>query len=151
MGGAASSWMLDVLGKKMMERDFKPAFAIKHQQKDLAIVLKSARQKGVPLPGTALVQTSNSTASASSTTGNNVVSGAPIGSPNKATSSRRVSWRARSFDTAAMIRTIASTNRAAEARAALMTSPARSLRSEARGAKVLRSGAHPRAQISNRP
>ena len=55
MGGAASSWMLDVLGKKMMERDFKPAFAIKHQQKDLAIVLKSARQKGVPLPGTALV------------------------------------------------------------------------------------------------
>jgi 3-hydroxyisobutyrate dehydrogenase-like beta-hydroxyacid dehydrogenase len=54
MGGAASSWMLDVLGKKMMERDFKPAFAIKHQQKDLAIVLKAARQK-VPLPGTALV------------------------------------------------------------------------------------------------
>ena len=55
MGGAASSWMLDVLGKKMMERDFKPAFAVKHQQKDLAIVLKAARQKGVPLPGTALV------------------------------------------------------------------------------------------------
>ena len=55
MGGAASSWMLDVLGKKMMERDFKPAFAIKHQQKDLAIVLKTARQSGVPLPGAALV------------------------------------------------------------------------------------------------
>ena len=55
MGGAASSWMLDVLGKKMMDRDFKPAFAIKHQQKDLAIVLKTAREKGVPLPGTALV------------------------------------------------------------------------------------------------
>ena len=55
MGGAASSWMLDVLGKKMMDRDFKPAFAIKHQQKDLAIVLRTAREKGVPLPGTALV------------------------------------------------------------------------------------------------
>jgi 3-hydroxyisobutyrate dehydrogenase len=55
MGGAASSWMLDVLGRKMMDRDFKPAFAIKHQQKDLAIVLKTAREKGVPLPGTALV------------------------------------------------------------------------------------------------
>jgi 3-hydroxyisobutyrate dehydrogenase-like beta-hydroxyacid dehydrogenase len=55
MGGAASSWMLDVLGKKMMDRDFKPAFAIKHQQKDLAIVLRAAREKGVPLPGTALV------------------------------------------------------------------------------------------------
>jgi 3-hydroxyisobutyrate dehydrogenase len=55
MGGAASSWMLDVLGKKMMDRDFKPAFAIKHQQKDLAIVMKTARQNGVPLPGAALV------------------------------------------------------------------------------------------------
>ncbi len=55
LGGAASSWMLDVLGRKMMDRDFKPAFAIKHQQKDLAIVLRTAREKGVPLPGAALV------------------------------------------------------------------------------------------------
>jgi len=55
MGGAASGWMLDVLGKKMIDRDFKPAFAIKHQQKDLAIVLRTAREKGVPLPGAALV------------------------------------------------------------------------------------------------
>jgi 3-hydroxyisobutyrate dehydrogenase-like beta-hydroxyacid dehydrogenase len=47
--------LIDVLGKKMMDRDFKPAFAIKHQQKDLAIVLRAAREKGVPLPGTALV------------------------------------------------------------------------------------------------
>ncbi len=54
MGGAASSWMLDVLGKKMIARDFAPAFAIKHQQKDLAIVLATARENGVPLPGTAL-------------------------------------------------------------------------------------------------
>ncbi len=55
LGGAASSWMLDVLGRKMIDRDFQPAFAIKHQQKDLAIVLKTAREKGVPLPGVALV------------------------------------------------------------------------------------------------
>ena len=54
MGGAASSWMLDVLGKKMIARDFKPAFAIKHQQKDLAILLKAARAIGAPLPGAAL-------------------------------------------------------------------------------------------------
>ena len=53
--GAANSWALEVLGKKMLDRDFKPAFAIKHQQKDLAIVLKTARERGVPLPGTALV------------------------------------------------------------------------------------------------
>ncbi len=53
--GAATSWALEVLGKKMMDRDFAPAFAIKHQQKDLAIVLASARASGVPLPGVALV------------------------------------------------------------------------------------------------
>jgi 3-hydroxyisobutyrate dehydrogenase-like beta-hydroxyacid dehydrogenase len=54
-GGAANSWALDVLGRKMIQRDFEPAFAIKHQQKDLAIVLGAARAKGVPLPGVALV------------------------------------------------------------------------------------------------
>lgn len=53
--GAANSWALEVLGKKMIDRDFKPAFAVKHQQKDLAIVLATARQHGVPLPGAALV------------------------------------------------------------------------------------------------
>jgi len=54
LGGAAASWMLEVLGRKMIDRDFRPAFAIKHQQKDLAIVLRTAREKGVPLPGVAL-------------------------------------------------------------------------------------------------
>ena len=53
--GAATSWALEVLGRKMIERDFAPAFAIKHQQKDLAIVLRTARARGVPLPGVALV------------------------------------------------------------------------------------------------
>jgi 3-hydroxyisobutyrate dehydrogenase len=54
-GGAANSWALEVLGKKMIDRDFKPAFAIKHQQKDLAIVLRTARENRIPLPGSALV------------------------------------------------------------------------------------------------
>ena len=53
--GAANSWALDVMGKKMIERDFKPAFAVKHQQKDLAIVLKTSRENRLPLPGAALV------------------------------------------------------------------------------------------------
>jgi 3-hydroxyisobutyrate dehydrogenase len=53
--GAANSWALEVLGRKMIDRDFKPAFAIKHQQKDLAIVLSTARETRTPLPGTALV------------------------------------------------------------------------------------------------
>ena len=53
--GAASSWALEVLGRKMIDGDFAPAFAIKHQQKDLAIVLATARAHGVPLPGASLV------------------------------------------------------------------------------------------------
>jgi 3-hydroxyisobutyrate dehydrogenase len=39
----------------MIDRDFKPAFAIRHQQKDLAIVLQTARANGMPLPAVALV------------------------------------------------------------------------------------------------
>jgi 3-hydroxyisobutyrate dehydrogenase len=53
--GAANSWALEVLGRKMIDRDFKPAFAVKHQQKDLAIVLATSRERKLPLPGTALV------------------------------------------------------------------------------------------------
>jgi len=53
--GAANSWALEVLGRKMIDRDFKPAFAVKHQQKDLAIVLKTSREKKLPLPGVSLV------------------------------------------------------------------------------------------------
>jgi 3-hydroxyisobutyrate dehydrogenase len=53
--GAANSWALEVLGRKMIDRDFQPAFAVRHQQKDLAILLATARAGGVPLPGAALV------------------------------------------------------------------------------------------------
>lgn len=53
--GAANSWALEVLGRKMIDRDFAPAFAVKHQQKDLAILLATARRHGMPLPGAALV------------------------------------------------------------------------------------------------
>jgi 3-hydroxyisobutyrate dehydrogenase len=38
--GAASSWMLINLGPKMIERDFKPGFKIRHQQKDLRLALE---------------------------------------------------------------------------------------------------------------
>ncbi|MBS7615071.1 2-hydroxy-3-oxopropionate reductase [Candidatus Bathyarchaeota archaeon] len=54
--GAASSWMLSNLGPKMIERDMRPGFKIKHQQKDLKLVLSFAAEIGLPLPGTALVQ-----------------------------------------------------------------------------------------------
>jgi 3-hydroxyisobutyrate dehydrogenase len=54
--GAAGSWMLSNLGPKMIERDMRPGFKIKHQQKDLKLVLSFAAELGLPLPGTALVQ-----------------------------------------------------------------------------------------------
>lgn len=53
--GAAGSWALDNLGPRMLDRDFAPMFMIDLQQKDLWITLSSARDKRVPLPGTALV------------------------------------------------------------------------------------------------
>ncbi|MBS7648892.1 NAD(P)-dependent oxidoreductase [Candidatus Bathyarchaeota archaeon] len=53
--GAASSWMLVNLGPKMIERDFKPGFKIRHQQKDLRLALSLSEELNLPLPGTALV------------------------------------------------------------------------------------------------
>jgi len=54
-GGAASSWMLINLGPKMIKRDFKPGFKIRHQQKDLRYALELAAELKLPLPGTAIV------------------------------------------------------------------------------------------------
>ncbi len=53
--GAASSWMLENLGPRMVARDFAPMFMIDLQQKDLRIALATALEKKVPLPGTSLV------------------------------------------------------------------------------------------------
>ncbi len=53
-GGAANSWSLEVLGKKMIERDFKPAFMVKLQQKDLRLVLDAANTNHTPLPAASL-------------------------------------------------------------------------------------------------
>ncbi|UCH36116.1 MAG: NAD(P)-dependent oxidoreductase [Armatimonadota bacterium] len=54
--GAASSWMLNIQGPKMVARDFAPGFFVRLQQKDLRLVLSTAEELGLPLPGTALVQ-----------------------------------------------------------------------------------------------
>lgn len=53
--GAAGSWALDNLGPRMLRRDFAPMFMVELQNKDLAIVLETARRNHLPLPGTALV------------------------------------------------------------------------------------------------
>lgn len=54
-GGAANSWAFEVLGRKMIDRDFAPAFMVRLSQKDLRLVMEAARANHTPLPGTALV------------------------------------------------------------------------------------------------
>lgn len=56
LGGFAQSRILDVHGERMIRRNFKPGFRVKLQQKDLNIVLQTARAIGVSMPATALAQ-----------------------------------------------------------------------------------------------
>jgi len=55
-GGAANSWAFENLGRKMINRDLKPAFKVKLQQKDLRLVDEAAREICAPIMGTDLVQ-----------------------------------------------------------------------------------------------
>jgi 3-hydroxyisobutyrate dehydrogenase len=55
-GGAANSWALDKLGRKMLDGDFAPAFKVKLQQKDLRLVAEAARELQTPIIGTSLVE-----------------------------------------------------------------------------------------------
>ncbi len=54
--GAAKSASLVNLGPKMIAGDWKPAFKVDLQLKDLRLVMELAESIGQPLPGTALVQ-----------------------------------------------------------------------------------------------
>jgi 2-hydroxy-3-oxopropionate reductase len=54
LGGFANSKILDHHGKKMLERNWKPGFKAWMQQKDLRIVLQSAHELGLALPGAAV-------------------------------------------------------------------------------------------------
>ncbi len=54
-GGAAGSWMLSNRGPQMIQRDWRPGFTIDLQQKDVRLILESADELGVPVPGVALV------------------------------------------------------------------------------------------------
>lgn len=55
-GGAASSWMLNNLGPKMIARDWAPGFKIDLQQKDLRLAEELAQSLQAPLPGAALAR-----------------------------------------------------------------------------------------------
>lgn len=56
MGGFASSRVLEVHGKRMIDRTFDPGFRIGLHQKDLELALSGARQLGISLPNTASCQ-----------------------------------------------------------------------------------------------
>ncbi len=55
LGGFAQSRILDLHGKRMIERNFTPGFKIKLHKKDLGIALQSGEEFSVPLKATALV------------------------------------------------------------------------------------------------
>ncbi len=55
-GGSAQSWMLTNQASKIVDHDFRPGFFVMHEQKDLRLVLETAREIGVSLPGTSLIQ-----------------------------------------------------------------------------------------------
>ncbi len=53
--GAAASWSLNNLGRRIARGDFNPGFYIKHFVKDMGIALEEARRMKLALPGLALV------------------------------------------------------------------------------------------------
>ncbi|HEX4804871.1 MAG TPA: NAD(P)-binding domain-containing protein [Conexibacter sp.] len=54
-GGMAASRVLELRGRKLIERDFDPGFKLDLHAKDLGIALATGRELGVALPGAALV------------------------------------------------------------------------------------------------
>jgi 2-hydroxy-3-oxopropionate reductase len=53
LGGFAQSRILDLHGKRILERNFQAGFKIRLHHKDLAIALQTAREVGLPLLATA--------------------------------------------------------------------------------------------------
>jgi 3-hydroxyisobutyrate dehydrogenase len=52
--GAAGSWSINNLGRRIAKNDFDPGFFIKHFVKDMGIALDEARKMKLALPGLAL-------------------------------------------------------------------------------------------------
>lgn len=53
--GAANSWQLVNLGPKMLDRDFRPGFKVRHLKKDLRIVTEVCEKLSLPTFGTTIV------------------------------------------------------------------------------------------------
>ena len=54
MGGFAGSKIMEVHGKRMLDNDFKPGFKVKLHQKDMKIVMQTAHEMGLALPGASI-------------------------------------------------------------------------------------------------
>jgi len=55
LGGSAQSRVLEIHGLRMIDRDFNPGFKARLHLKDMRLVLDTARELGLALPGSALV------------------------------------------------------------------------------------------------
>jgi 2-hydroxy-3-oxopropionate reductase len=55
LGGFAHSRVLELHGKRMLERNFKPGGKVRSHKKDIEIVISVAKELGIYLPGTALI------------------------------------------------------------------------------------------------
>ncbi|MFW5842322.1 MAG: NAD(P)-dependent oxidoreductase [Spirochaetota bacterium] len=53
--GAASSWVINNMGRRIAKGDFDPGFMIRHFVKDMGIVLREAEAMNLALPGLSLV------------------------------------------------------------------------------------------------
>lgn len=62
--GAASSWLLNNLGPRIMDGDYDPGFFVEHFIKDMEIALSESQRMGIDLPGLALVKSLYERASA---------------------------------------------------------------------------------------
>ena len=52
--GAAGSWSLSNLGRRIMDDDFDPGFFVEHFVKDMGIALEESKRMGLSMPGLAL-------------------------------------------------------------------------------------------------
>ena len=52
--GAAGSKALEVLGPRILRRDFEPGFYVEHFIKDMGIALEESKRMGIAMPGLAL-------------------------------------------------------------------------------------------------
>ncbi len=54
--GAAGSTAMNVLGKRLMDKDYSPGFFVEHFRKDLGLCIDECRRMGLTLPGLTMAE-----------------------------------------------------------------------------------------------